>query len=73
MPTTAYDAMLRRCPRAIVGPPDDDTLGQTISGQVFSYVQPFLAVTAAILKHYTPKVEVHVAWRISYQANLSIL
>ena len=30
MPTTAYDAMLGRCPRATVGAPDDDLFGQTI-------------------------------------------
>ena len=30
MPTTAYDAMLGRCPRATVGAPDDDRFGQTI-------------------------------------------
>ena len=30
MATTAYDAKLRRCPRAPVGAPDDDIFGQTI-------------------------------------------
>ena len=30
MPTTAYDAELRRCPRAPVGAPDDNLFGQTI-------------------------------------------
>ena len=30
MPTTAYDAYARRCPRATVGAPDDDLLDQTI-------------------------------------------
>ena len=30
MPTTAYDAMLGRCPRATVGAPDDDLFGQTM-------------------------------------------
>ena len=30
MPTMAYDAMLRRCPRATVGAPDNDIFGQTI-------------------------------------------
>ena len=30
MPTTAYDAMLRRCPRASVGASNDDIFGQTI-------------------------------------------
>ena len=35
MPTTAYDAMLRRCPRAIVGPPDDDIFGQTIQPALY--------------------------------------
>ena len=30
MPTTAYDAELRLCPRAPVGAPDDDLFGQTI-------------------------------------------
>ena len=29
-PTTADDATLRRCPRATVGAPDDDLIGQTI-------------------------------------------
>jgi hypothetical protein len=31
MPTTAYDAYARRCPRATVGAPDDDLLDQTIT------------------------------------------
>ena len=30
MPTTAYDAKLRRCPRATVGAPDDDLFGKPI-------------------------------------------
>ena len=35
MPTTAHDAMLRRCPGAIVGPPDDDIFGQTIQPALY--------------------------------------
>ena len=30
MPTTAYDAMLGRCPGATVGAPDEHLFGQTI-------------------------------------------
>ena len=30
MPTTAYDVMLRRCPRAAVRAPDDDLLGKSV-------------------------------------------
>ena len=38
MPTTAYDVMLRRCPRATVRAPDEDNFGQNIQ-PAFDYIE----------------------------------